>query len=234
MRILVLSDIHANWEALRAVIASERADRVLCLGDTVEYGPAPAETVGWVREHADLSVQGNHDAAAALGLSCRSPPAFLRLAEGTRPWTLSHLSGEHRRYLAQLPTRIEMEIDGVNAALLHAGPEDPLYQYLPPSDLAGWRRAVANVKASLILVGHTHMPMVLEVGEKRVVNPGSVGLPRDGDPRACYAVLENGRPVLRRVRYDTWAAVRSLCAMGLRRDIEEVLATAYERGELPA
>jgi putative phosphoesterase len=231
MRVLIVSDIHGNWEALRTVAAQEEADRVLCLGDIVDYGPRPVETVRWVREHADAVVRGNHDTAVALGVSCRSAPAFRRLSEETRKLTVPLLSDTDRRYLAELPVRATLHLDGVSIELLHAAPGDPLYQYLPASDGEGWARAVEDIDAEIVLVGHTHLPAVLDVGGKLVVNPGSVGLPRDGDPRACYAVLEAGRPVLKRVAYDVSQTVQALREWGLPHDVASALETMYHGGE---
>lgn len=232
MRVLVVSDIHGNWEALRAVAACERADRVFCLGDIVDYGPRPVETVGWVREHAEVTVRGNHDTAVALGVSCRSAPAFRRLSEETRRLTVPMLSEEDRRFLAGLPVRASIELDGVRIELLHAAPADPLYQYLPASDVDGWRRAVAGIDADIVLVGHTHLPVVLELGGKRMVNPGSVGLPRDGDPRACYAVLEDGHPVLKRAAYEVEETVKDLRRWGLPEDVTSSLEATYRGGKV--
>ncbi len=230
MRVLVVSDLHGNWEALRAVAAAERTDRVICLGDIVDYGPRPVETVRWVRDHADVAVRGNHDTAVALGVSCRSAPAFRRLSEESRRLTVPMLPEEDRELLAGLPLRASLEIDGVRLALLHAAPADPLYQYLPASDVEGWRTAVAGIDADLVLVGHTHLPVILELGGKKMVNPGSVGLPRDGDPRACYALIEDGRPVLKRIAYDLERTIADLRAWGLPDDVSRKLEATY-RGE---
>ncbi len=209
-------------------------DRVICLGDIVDYGPSPVEAVSWVQDNADLVVRGNHDTAVALGVGCRSAPAFRRLAEETRQLTIPMLSQHHREYLANLPVRLTTQFNGLRVEVLHAAPEDPLYQYLPASDLVRWHRAVEQVDADVILVGHTHMPVVFEVGDKLVVNPGSVGLQRDGDPRASYAVFENGRPMLRRVPYAVEITVGATRAWGLPRDVADALAHVYETGSLPA
>jgi putative phosphoesterase len=231
MRVLIVSDIHGNWEALRAVAESERADRVLCLGDIVDYGPRPLETVRWVREHAHAAVRGNHDTAVAFGVSCRSAPAFRRLAEETRKLTVPMLPESERRYLALLPVRTSLEIDGYRIEMMHAAPEDPLYQYLPATDCDGWQRAVKDIDADLVLVGHTHLQAALDLGGKFMLNPGSVGLPLDGDPRACCAVLDNGRPELKRVRYDLSRTVEALWEWGLPDDVARTLGGMYVGGE---
>ncbi len=232
MRVLVLSDIHGNIEALRAVgSAEDRVDHVLCLGDIVDYGPSPEETVSWVREHALVTVRGNHDNAVAFGEDCRSAKLFRRLSVESRKKTLPLLSSESLAFLRSLPVRRSLVLEGVRLELLHAAPADPLFQYLPPSRVDEWRTAIATVDAGLVLVGHTHLPAVLELGEKRVVNPGSVGLPRDGDPRASYALIEDGRPVLKRVAYDVERTIGTLRAWGLPEDVTLSLESLYRGGE---
>ena len=232
MRTLVLSVIHGNLEALRAVLAAEVVDEVLCLGDLVDYGPRPAEVLDLVRRHARLAVRGNHDTAVALGVPCRSAPAFRALSEASRELTVPMLTEHDRSYLAELPVRATLEVDGLRLEMLHAAPDDPLYHYLPATDVAGWRRALRGLPADLVLVGHTHLPAVLEIEGKLLVNPGSVGLPRDGDPRASYAVLSDGRAELKRVGYDVEATVKALRAWGLAPEVARVLEGIYRRGSL--
>jgi predicted phosphodiesterase len=134
-------------------------------------------------------------------------------------------------FLRNLPLRRTLVADGRRLELLHAAPGDPLFEYLPASRLAEWRSAAAGVDADLILVGHTHLPVVLDLGGKRMVNPGSVGLPRDGDPRASYAVIEEGEPVLRRAPYDVEKTIADLRAWGLPDDVTRSLERLYRGGE---
>jgi protein phosphatase len=230
MRVLVISDLHGNWAALSAVVAQEHADQVFCLGDIVDYGPSPVETLRWVRANATVTVRGNHDTAVAFGTSCRASPEFRRLSEETRRLTIPMLSEDERRWVGTLPIRTSVELDGRRVELLHAAPDDPVYQYLPATDVDGWQRAVERVDADIILVGHTHLPVILPLGDKLLVNPGSVGLQRDGDPRASCAVLEDGAPSLLRVDYDTGATTSSLCSWGLPPDVEQQLVAIYQTG----
>lgn len=232
MRVLVISDLHSNWAALRAVVAKEHADQVLCLGDIVDYGPSPVETLRWVRTNATVTVRGNHDTAVAFDSSCRSSSVFRRLSEETRRLTIPMLSEDERRWVGALPIQTSVELDGRRVALLHAAPDDPLYQYLPATEVDAWQRAVEGVDADIILVGHTHLPVILPLGNKLVVNPGSVGLQRDGDPRASYAILEDGAPSLLRVDYDTRATISSIVSWGLPRDVEQQLVAIYETGKV--
>lgn len=232
MRVLVVSDIHGNYAALRAVAEAESADHVLCLGDVVDYGPRPAETVRWIRERADATVRGNHDTAVALGVPCRSAQPFRRLSEESRKLTVPLLSEEERRFLADLPLRRSIALGGVQIEMLHAAPDDPLYHYLPATELAAWERAVEHIDADVILVGHTHVPAVLRFGQKLVVNPGSVGLQRDGDARASYAILDDGRPVLKRAAYDVGKTLQALREWGLPHDVTRALERIYQTGSL--
>ncbi|HEU4384413.1 MAG TPA: metallophosphoesterase family protein [Anaeromyxobacteraceae bacterium] len=233
MRVLVVSDIHGNTEALRAVAtAAGPVDRIVCLGDTVDYGPRPVETVRWIMQYAESSVRGNHDNAVAFDAPCRSAPAFRRLSEESRKLTVPMLGEGERAFLAGLPETAEIEVGGLRLALVHAAPSDPLFRYLRPSDVEAWRREVEPIDADLILVGHTHLPMVLDLGNKLVVNPGSVGLPRDGDPRAAYAILDGRTPRLGRVAYDVDATVRDLKAWGLPDDVQQGLEGVYRTGSL--
>jgi diadenosine tetraphosphatase ApaH/serine/threonine PP2A family protein phosphatase len=108
---------------------------------------------------------------------------------------------------------------------------DPLFEYLPATRVADWKTAAAAIDANLILVGHTHLPVVLELDGKRMVNPGSVGLPRDGDPRACYAVIEDGEPRLKRVAYDLERTIAAVASWGLPGNVVRSLESLYRGGE---
>ena len=113
----------------------------------------------------------DHSAPNTAGFQCKK--------------TIPLLSAENLSFLRSLPTRRSVVLDGTRLELLHAAPADPLFQYLPASRVEEWRSAASGIEAELILVGHTHLPVVvLDLGGKRMVNPGSVGLPRDGDPGA--------------------------------------------------
>lgn len=126
MRVLIVSDIRGNIEALRAVAKTEpHVDHVLCLGDIVDYGPAPDETVAWVRANALATARGNHDNAVAIGEDCRSAPLFRRLSVETRKRTVPLLAPENLAFLRALPTRRSVHVDGTRLELLHAAPGDP-------------------------------------------------------------------------------------------------------------
>ncbi len=232
MRLLVVSDIHGNIEALRAVAAAEPGvDHVICLGDIVDYGPHPDATVAWVREHALTTVRGNHDNAVGFGVDCRSAPLFQRLSVESRKKTVPMMAEDALAFLRGLPTRRSLAVGGRRLELLHAAPRDPLFQYLPATSVSEWKEAAAGIDADLILVGHTHLPVVVHLDRKRMVNPGSVGLPRDGDPRASYAIIEDGEPLLKRVAYDVERTIADLRAWGLPDDVTRSLESLFRGGE---
>jgi len=228
MRILIVSDIHANFEALSRI--PEGWDHVLCLGDLVDYGPDPVPCVAWVRERATVAIRGNHDQAVASRVDCRCAPVMQEASQRTRELMWQLLGPDDLGYLSARPLTADLELDGVRFHMVHATPSDPLYRYLRPSDEARWKAEVEALKADILLVGHTHLPMLLQVGEKIVLNPGSVGLPSDGDPRAAFAVIEDGVPRLERVEYDVEATVGRLDRKTLPATVVDKLSRLLRTG----
>ena len=228
MRILVVSDIHANHAALREM--PENVDRVLCLGDLVDYGPEPRPCIDWVRDRQAITVRGNHDNAVALRVGCGCAPAMLEAAEETRGLMYDLLSPADLDYLGSRPLTADVTLGGVRFHLVHATPSDPLFTYLRPGQETRWAEEAAHVDADVLLVGHTHLPMVMRVGRKLVVNPGSVGQPRDGDPRAAYAIVEDGEPRLERAAYDVEATVNALGMRALTNRTVESLTRVLRSG----
>jgi protein phosphatase len=225
MRYLILTDIHANIDALDAI--DEAYDRLLVLGDLVDYGAAPEETVRWVSERNPIAVSGNHDYAMATGADCRSSPISYALSVATREYFRPLLSAKGLLYLADLAQQRTVNENGTTFYLVHATPRDPLYEYLASdADESVWRAAVGNLaeREEWLFVGHTHRPFVRKVGKLTVVNPGSLGMPIDGDSRACYAVWEDGEVRLQRVEYDVDRAVKRLSESGLPKDVAMKMA----------
>ncbi len=227
MRTLVLADIHSNWPALAAI--REPFDQCVVLGDLVDYGTDPVPCIDWVREHADYVIRGNHDHAVAQHVLPRPGGGFRRLAGATRPWHWELLDPPRIRYLARLPVTQHCLIDGLRVFLVHATPRDCLDEYLD-ADPHAWAERVADLDADLICVGHTHQPYLLQAGSRQVLNPGSVGQPRDGDPRASYAVIEDGRIELRRVEYDIDATLRQMQATPVEPWVVELTAALLRSG----
>lgn len=215
MKILVVSDLHANKLALDAVLAAAPGiDGILCLGDLVNYGPHPIECVHWARVDAAplWIVQGNHDRALGLGEDPRCSGPYRELAATMQRVTAAKLSTAQKRFLAGLPATVRASIGGSAAVLCHATPSDPLYAYLTPqAEAALWEAEVARAgRPDFLFVGHTHLPFVRRIGGTVIVNPGSVGQPKTGDPRACYAIWDRGKVTLHRVDYDVRAVARDL------------------------
>ena len=229
MRILIVSDLHANWPALAAV--REECDVCLCLGDLVEYGCEPAPCLDWVRRHATHTVRGNHDHCAAQDVAVFGGLGFKYLTGATRPVNRARLSPADRRFLADLPVTRVVRLDHRRILLVHATPRDPLDEIAQP-DPAYWATRLEGVDADVVCVGHTHQQFAFNVNGTLVINPGSVGLPRDGDPRAAYAVLEGDRVEFRRVEYPVEEAVRSVETSPLPERAKAMLAHVYRTGRL--
>jgi putative phosphoesterase len=229
MRILLVADIHGNWPALEAV-AREPHDVCLCLGDLVDYGLEPTPCIDWVREHATHTVRGNHDHGAAQNVLVQGKVGFKYLTGITRPLTREKLRPEDTRYLGRLPVSKTLSINNSRFLLVHASPRDPLDEYAP-ADVEFWSRRLQNVDVEVVCIGHTHHPYVLEVGDKLVINPGSVGQPRDGDPRASYAVLEDYNVELKRVEYPVEKTVEAIRQSELPESDQEMLCEVFRRGK---
>ncbi len=231
MRILLLADLHANWPALRAV--NEPHDVCLCLGDLVDYALDPAPCLNWVRQHARWTVRGNHDHGVAQNVVVSGRNGFRYLTAVTRPLTRERLGPDYLRYLSRLPVSQMVTLDDTRFLMVHATPRDPLDEYAPP-DADFWQRRLQDVEAEVVCVGHTHLPYVLEVGDKLVINPGSLGQPRDGDPRASYAVIEDYKVELKRLEYPVDETVRVIQDSGLPDGAREALAAVFRTGDVPS
>jgi predicted phosphodiesterase len=244
MRVIVLSDIHANLAALEAVLlhasAGGEIDALWCLGDTVGYGPQPEECIRILREMDAVWVAGNHERAAtgAMGIEEFNPDAAAAAL-----WTMDRLSARDAKILDALPE--VLATDG--CTLVHGTLRWPIWEYLGSQETALGHLQLQET--NLGFVGHTHVPLVavldhgrddecemyrlsegavLRVIEARkmVVNPGSVGQPRDGDPRASYIVYETDERAmaLNRVEYEINATQRLMTEAGLPRWLIERLS----------
>ena len=240
MKIALISDIHANLEALDAVIAQARHEGVgafACLGDIVGYGADPAACLATVRGLDPVAViQGNHDAFAG---DDRDLSSFNPNARDAALWTGAQLSGDERAWLADLPLTAE---PAPGVLLVHATPDDPASWYYVRFR-AEAAEALEHQRAPWCFYGHTHVPVafalhgddvVVHDGDRRdlagadrwLINVGSVGQPRDGDPRAAWTLLDldTGAATLMRTDYDITAAQRKILAAGLPERLAERLA----------
>jgi putative phosphoesterase len=231
MRILVVSDIHANWPALAAI--DQEFDVCLCLGDLVDYGPDPLRCVRWAMAHATYAIRGNHDHGVAQGIPVAGESGFRYLTQSSRPSMWDALGSEERLYLLQLPVTRRFTLEGRRFLLVHATPRDPLDEYLL-KDTTTWSKRLANVDADIVCVGHTHYQFNIQVNGVTVLNPGSVGLPRDGDPRAAFAIIEDNKITLKRVEYPIEATVARVESMPWPRRAKDITASVLRLGRLPA
>jgi protein phosphatase len=239
---LIISDAHANYDALTRILESVRYDSVIFLGDSVDYGPQPAETLDLLREVGSIILKGNHDAAAAHGISCRCAEELRPLSEYTREKvTMKFLSKEDLMFLAGLPEKVEIEVDGKRIYAVHASPRNHLYGYVMPDindeklaselyDVDSLNPFPRRLDHDLILLGHTHRAMMRKL-KSIILNPGSVGQPRDGDPRASFALL--GEEVrIERIDYDVENVVRKIKDLKLEKWAEESLISILRSGSI--
>lgn len=220
MKLAIVSDVHGNLVALEAVIADlERVapDLVVHGGDLAFNGPRPAECVDRIRELGWPGVIGNMDAALE---SRRQQPRV--------DWAADRIGAERNAWLQALPMEWRHE-DQV--ALVHAVPGDLWRAVLPETDDAELRATYAPLAARLAVYCHIHRPYVRPIGDLTVANTGSVGLPFDGDPRASYLVVEDGRPEIRRVAHDVERAVADVLASDLPE--ADAVAGVYRTARMP-
>lgn len=219
MKILLLADIHANWPALRAI--DESFDVCLFSGDLVDYATDPVPCIQWSRENVHSGVRGNHDHAVAQQIPVKKNSGLSRLAAFTRVQHREVLESPHLKYLARLPVTRKVDLDGLVFFLVHATPRDPFDEYLK-EDREAWLARLEGVQADFVCVGHSHMPFAIDLEGTTVINPGSVGQPRDGDPRASYCVIEDGRVSLRRAEYDIGETVDHMASAGMPEDALQI------------
>jgi diadenosine tetraphosphatase ApaH/serine/threonine PP2A family protein phosphatase len=230
MRVAVVSDIHANLHALEAVLGDiDRAppDALWCLGDVVGYGPRPTDCRALVEARADVCLAGNHD-LGALGLI--DIAEFVADAEASARWTAAKLTDDDRRFLGALPASLTLD----QASLYHGSPRDPVWEYVLTADTV--IAALDAAPVAPVLVGHSHVALAVGLHDAELsgglspagteidlraarwlLNPGSVGQPRDGDPRAAWLSIDfaAARASFRRVEYDVEATQREILAAGL-------------------
>jgi len=230
MRVLVLADVHGNRAALEAI--REPFDVCICVGDLVDYGPEPGPCIDWVRENAAHCVRGNHDHGVAQNVEVQGAGGFRYLTAITRPLSVSAITPDQRRYLADLPTSRMFTLGGKRFMVVHATPRDPMEEYAP-SEINFWKPRLAGLKVDYLLVGHTHQPYTLQVNGTRVVNPGSVGLARDGDPRAAYAIIDDDDVQLKRVEYDIADTLRAVDALIPDATARQILTDVFRTGGMP-
>jgi putative phosphoesterase len=230
MRIVIISDIHGNFDALSAL--QETYDELWVLGDLVNYGPEPSSVIDYVRKKACICVRGNHDHSIGFNEDPRCSAPFREMAEATRRFTDSVLNFGEKHFLRRLPLHIETERAGARFYLCHATPSDPLFGYCEAGS-DQWAIEAATVGADFILVGHTHVPAMRSIGSCVVVNPGSVGQPKGGGPDARYAVWEDGVVELKSYPYPVESAVAKLGKIPIERSVGDELSEILRTSNVP-
>jgi putative phosphoesterase len=236
-RVAVITDIHANLPALECAL--ERIEElgielVLCGGDLVGYGPHPNEVCALIEERAIPTIYGNYDYAIARDLDdcgCAYVTSHDReLGQRSVEWTLEHTDERSKAFMRELPFDLQFAVGDTQVHLVHGSPRK-VNEYLfqdKPARL--YERLAASEEADVLVFGHTHKPWVHEYGGVLFVNCGSVGKPKDGDPRGAFAVLEaDGSDVrvhIERVAYDAEAVAREVASVGLPGEFADKLVIA--------
>jgi diadenosine tetraphosphatase ApaH/serine/threonine PP2A family protein phosphatase len=231
MRFAILADIHSNLAAFETVLGDLEKrggfDKIWCLGDVVGYGPDPHECIERLRQFGPLCIAGNHDWAA---IDKMDTSEFNPVAAIAALWTTQQLTAEDRDYLLNLPQTLYED----DFTLAHGSPREPIWEYLLSTEAA--QDNFDSFETAYCLVGHSHVPLVFELIDDKVVcrefeeganlklgktrmiiNPGGVGQPRDGDPRASYAIYDaEARTITHyRVEYDIQATQKKMEERGL-------------------
>lgn len=231
MKILIISALHGNFDALEAL--PETYNELWVLGDLVNYGPEPAAVVDFVKANGSILVRGNHDHSIGYDEDPHCSPRFRKMADATRQYTASVLNQDQKQFLKALPLHKELRRQNTRFYLCHAKPSDPLYGYCP-ADSPDWIGEVRTLSADVLLVGHTHAPFMRRIGNCLIVNPGSLGQPKTGKPDACYALWEDGSFHLKSFRYPVAKTVAKLRALSLSQEVEEDLIAVLETGSVKA
>ncbi|MEM7803128.1 MAG: metallophosphoesterase family protein [Chloroflexota bacterium] len=243
MRLLVISDIHANLEAFETVLedAAGSYDKIWFLGDLIGYGPDPNECTALLREYDHIALSGNHDWAVLGKIDIES---FNDHARDAVLWARDVLTDETRAYLEELPPAM---VPNETFSIAHASPRQPVWEYILDRDTAYYN--FEHFLTRYCLVGHTHVPIIFEqingeiyvaypeynqpvnlsIFDRAIINPGSIGQPRDSDPRAAYAILdlENNTWEFKRVAYDIKVTQERMIKSGLSDKLATRLAYGW-------
>ena len=232
-KIIFISDIHGNYEALAAVLDDIKAKNfnfknTYCLGDIVGYGPRPNETINLLRKYQIVSILGNYDEAVGFylpncGCSITSNNDKVKTMNSLQ-WTAEHTDENNKEYLRGLEEQLTLEFKGKSLLLTHGSP-NAINEYLHYEDIELQEEIAEELLEDVIVFGHTHIPYFKWVNDKLFINPGSVGRPKDGDNRACYCILDMNDLTVEfvRVSYNIEKVALEIESSGLLNVFAEVL-----------
>lgn len=239
MRVALIGDVHANLPALEAVLRhahGQQVEAIWNVGDFVGYGASPNQVIERLRQERAVSIVGNYDRKVLRFRKKRKKWRRKKQSQKFLAFQWAHhaLNEENRQYLGSLPQERDLQIEGRRVLLTHGSPASEK-EHLTPETPKGRLRALASMaEAHLIVCGHSHRPFVRQVDGVRFINTGSVGRPDDGDPRACYAVLQTGDDPIsdlelhhHRVAYDVEGVVAGIRGHGLPEAFAQMLIRGY-------
>ena len=233
MIVAIISDIHANIIALKAVlkdIEEQQVDSIYCLGDLIGYAPFPNEVIALIKEKNIPTVMGNYDDGIGYeryicGCDYKDAEAEA-LGHESIAWTKRHTSEENKEFLRNLPKEIRVDIAGKRLLLVHGSP-NRLNEYVTEEISRDYANELITLADTDILVcGHTHLPFTMVLKDKLLINVGSVGKPKHGDPQALYAIISIERDVkvdFRKVPYDYEVTAKAIEASELPYEFAEVI-----------
>ncbi len=237
MRVAVLTDIHGNLPALEAALRHAEhvgADTLYCGGDLVGYGPRPDEVCRMIEQRGIPTIYGNYDYAIARDLEdcgCFYPtPRDREIGEGSVAWTLAHTDERTKAFMRGLPFDLRFELGGRRIRLVHGSPRKVNEYLLEDRAARTFERIASQADCDVLVFGHTHKPWIREYAGVLFVNCGSVGKPKNGDPRGAFAVLtaDNGsvQAAVERFEYEVDAVAEEIGASGLPNELADQLRAA--------
>jgi putative phosphoesterase len=232
-RVAVVTDIHGNLPALEAALAridELGVDHAYCGGDLVGYGPHPNEVCRLIEERGIPTIYGNYDYAIGRDLEdcgcAYRDPHDRELGEKSIAWTLEHTDARSKAFMRELPFDLRFELGAKRVRLVHGSPRKVNEYLFEDKPSRTFERIAGLSDCDVLVFGHTHQPWIHEYGAVLFVNCGSVGKPKDGDPRAAFAVLEENGASIERVAYDAETVAREVADAGLPAEYGEKLLQA--------